>query len=111
MCAEVTWGDFGSLCHRNNRGGCGEALQAAGQGGCAFWRGSWSRTERGNMFPSDRELCLVMGCPHSQQEEPREDEQRLSQARSWQGELSATQRLPPLTSMSVGATITAGSDI
>lgn len=68
MCAEATWEDFGSFCQRNNRGGSGEALRAVGQGGCVFWMGSWGRMELGNLFPSDRELCLVACCQHSQQE-------------------------------------------
>lgn len=99
MCAEVTWGDFRSLCQRNNRGGSGDALQV-GQGGCALWMGSWSRAELGNMFPSQGALLgdmLPTFLVRRQDQDPREDKQRLSQAGCWQGELSAMQRLPLLT--------------
>lgn len=69
-------------------------------GGCALWTGSWSRAELGNMFLSQGALlgdtlpALLLG---RQDQDPREDKQRLSQAQCWQGELSAMQRLPLLT--------------
>lgn len=72
------WGDFESLCQRNSCGGPGEALQAAGQGGCEVWMGSWSRTELGNVLPSDRELCLVTCCPHSRWEGRSRTPERMS---------------------------------
>lgn len=40
----------------------------AGQGGrgcCVFRVGSWSRTELGNMFPFEGELCLAACCPYA----------------------------------------------